>query len=133
MVRSSRPRAADSKSATVISSSVRGSVVVPISDSGRRGLGQRTGEEVAQRGPVRGFGGPLVLQVLGHVVLGHQLGTAIVAYHRMQVPALVRALRVALRDPPDRDVERVRSEEHTSELQSQSNLVCRLLLEKKKN
>src|SRR2546430_9254141 len=31
----------------------------------------------------------------------------------------------------DRDV--VRSEEHTSELQSQSNLVCRLLLEKKTN
>src|SRR2546430_7503235 len=30
-----------------------------------------------------------------------------------------------------RDVQR--SEEHTSELQSQSNLVCRLLLEKKKN
>src|SRR2546427_4356367 len=29
--------------------------------------------------------------------------------------------------------ERERSEEHTSELQSQSNLVCRLLLEKKKN
>src|SRR2546427_7901251 len=28
--------------------------------------------------------------------------------------------------------EAVRSEEHTSELQSQSNLVCRLLLEKKK-
>src|SRR2546427_8335146 len=35
----------------------------------------------------------------------------------------------------DRDRQRVRrrSEEHTSELQSQSNLVCRLLLEKKKN
>src|SRR2546427_8495917 len=29
-------------------------------------------------------------------------------------------------------VEELRSEEHTSELQSQSNLVCRLLLEKKK-
>src|SRR2546427_3803831 len=29
--------------------------------------------------------------------------------------------------------EYVRSEEHTSELQSQSNLVCRLLLEKKKD
>src|SRR2546427_1508354 len=28
--------------------------------------------------------------------------------------------------------DRCRSEEHTSELQSQSNLVCRLLLEKKK-
>src|SRR2546427_1358187 len=35
-----------------------------------------------------------------------------------------------------RDVQNIadiRSEEHTSELQSQSNLVCRLLLEKKKN
>src|SRR5256886_6909781 len=31
-----------------------------------------------------------------------------------------------------RIVPRDRSEEHTSELQSQSNLVCRLLLEKKK-
>src|SRR2546427_2287873 len=30
------------------------------------------------------------------------------------------------------DALEVRSEEHTSELQSQSNLVCRLLLEKKK-
>src|SRR6266478_7034711 len=33
-----------------------------------------------------------------------------------------------VRPPPRR-----RSEEHTSELQSQSNLVCRLLLEKKNN
>src|SRR2546430_11986234 len=35
---------------------------------------------------------------------------------------------------PDQDDRRrvPRSEEHTSELQSQSNLVCRLLLEKKK-
>src|SRR2546430_8213427 len=30
-------------------------------------------------------------------------------------------------------IDLLRSEEHTSELQSQSNLVCRLLLEKKKN
>src|SRR2546430_6818109 len=37
-------------------------------------------------------------------------------------------------DPRRRDhlLRRERSEEHTSELQSQSNLVCRLLLEKKK-
>src|SRR2546430_7218444 len=35
---------------------------------------------------------------------------------------------------PVREIEIVlRSEEHTSELQSQSNLVCRLLLEKKKH
>src|SRR2546427_5240254 len=49
--------------------------------------------------------------------------------------------RTALRPPPFvRDPQtrwsaptpRRRSEEHTSELQSQSNLVCRLLLEKKK-
>src|SRR2546427_6011289 len=33
----------------------------------------------------------------------------------------------------DVDTLEERSEEHTSELQSQSNLVCRLLLEKKKN
>src|SRR2546430_7307603 len=51
-----------------------------------------------------------------------------------------RALRDRVRRPPlahdhatlgDAE-ERYRSEEHTSELQSQSNLVCRLLLEKKK-
>src|SRR2546427_5182031 len=34
--------------------------------------------------------------------------------------------------PTDSHRYRTRSEEHTSELQSQSNLVCRLLLEKKK-
>src|SRR2546430_3568818 len=36
----------------------------------------------------------------------------------------------AIHEAIERD--RARSEEHTSELQSQSNLVCRLLLEKKK-
>src|SRR2546430_6571596 len=40
---------------------------------------------------------------------------------------------VALADRTFEGIRReVRSEEHTSELQSQSNLVCRLLLEKKK-
>src|SRR5690606_40036091 len=34
--------------------------------------------------------------------------------------------------PPDSEVSWFRSEEHTSELQSRENLVCRLLLEKKK-
>src|SRR2546430_13359829 len=43
-------------------------------------------------------------------------------------PPLPRASCAQYREPPSR-----RSEEHTSELQSQSNLVCRLLLEKKKN
>src|SRR2546427_8703298 len=35
-------------------------------------------------------------------------------------------------DPGNAAAPALRSEEHTSELQSQSNLVCRLLLEKKK-
>src|SRR2546430_16615746 len=58
---------------------------------------------------------------------------------------LFRSLRLGRLDPPvlDQRSRKVRvqgstlrcgtrSEEHTSELQSQSNLVCRLLLEKKK-
>src|SRR2546430_7189744 len=43
-----------------------------------------------------------------------------------------RALAVTCR-PSEKVCPWYRSEEHTSELQSQSNLVCRLLLEKKKN
>src|SRR5688572_32541671 len=43
-----------------------------------------------------------------------------------------RAIRSAVHRVGRRDLQRRRSEEHTSELQSQSNLVCRLLLEKKK-
>src|SRR5256886_12386691 len=47
------------------------------------------------------------------------------AYYRRNP---VSATFIGIHDHDDR-----RSEEHTSELQSQSNLVCRLLLEKKKN
>src|SRR5688572_31856759 len=43
-----------------------------------------------------------------------------------EVPVVERRVRCYPR------LEEARSEEHTSELQSQSNLVCRLLLEKKK-
>src|SRR2546427_6493834 len=48
--------------------------------------------------------------------------------------AIERGPGIARQRPPggERRAPRVRSEEHTSELQSQSNLVCRLLLEKKK-
>src|SRR2546427_9622441 len=48
---------------------------------------------------------------------------------------LGRRLEILFRDDqlkPAVGAQRTRSEEHTSELQSQSNLVCRLLLEKKK-
>src|SRR5687768_17941672 len=44
----------------------------------------------------------------------------------------VRRRRLFRRIAEDRIIERERSEEHTSELQSRLHLVCRLLLEKKK-
>src|SRR5690349_23398418 len=44
----------------------------------------------------------------------------------------VQRHRPAGGDRQDRDVHAPRSEEHTSELQSRRDLVCRLLLEKKK-
>src|SRR5262249_61349426 len=45
-----------------------------------------------------------------------------------------RAARISEPQTPDSERRRAsRSEEHTSELQSLTNLVCRLLLEKKKN
>src|SRR2546430_8908864 len=43
-----------------------------------------------------------------------------------------RALEACPESRRDFTADGLRSEEHTSELQSQSNLVCRLLLEKKK-
>src|SRR2546430_5567072 len=43
------------------------------------------------------------------------------------------SITVSLAYRTDQIGQPLRSEEHTSELQSQSNLVCRLLLEKKKN
>src|SRR5438270_7359813 len=50
----------------------------------------------------------------------------LVAFETGQILAMAGQSRI------DRLVIGLRSEEHTSELQSQSNLVCRLLLEKKK-
>src|SRR5688572_31772915 len=51
---------------------------------------------------------------------------------RCRAYATDRRLLVSTRDGFARSLPHERSEEHTSELQSQSNLVCRLLLEKKK-
>src|SRR2546427_4840510 len=50
----------------------------------------------------------------------------------MGAEPLIQHLRMALAQQLAFDAHTARSEEHTSELQSQSNLVCRLLLEKKK-
>src|SRR2546430_6015416 len=58
-----------------------------------------------------------------HLVIGHDTAVVVRALgHDALIAAAGGALVGALE----------RSEEHTSELQSQSNIVCRLLLEKKK-
>src|SRR2546430_11131450 len=62
---------------------------------------------------------PILEQAEGHRAAGLQVGRLPDAA-RIAVPLFAFELED-------------RSEEHTSELQSQSNLVCRLLLEKKKN
>src|SRR5205085_12027066 len=51
-------------------------------------------------------------------------------YSLQSTPDQVNCLCTVEKAPASKD--NSRSEEHTSELQSQSNLVCRLLLEKKK-
>src|SRR2546427_3634460 len=54
-------------------------------------------------------------------------------HHEVGALGLGRANDLVVRKPFQQQAPRAhRSEEHTSELQSQSNLVCRLLLEKKK-
>src|SRR2546427_2149955 len=63
--------------------------------------------------------------------------TAYAACDERFVPLVQRASSVREPDAASRNEKAApsvasRSEEHTSELQSQSNLVCRLLLEKKK-
>src|SRR5690625_6119209 len=57
---------------------------------------------------------------------------AFIAVHRPQWDRLQELTRSRTLDAEGVD-ELMRSEEHTSELQSRGHLVCRLLLEKKKN
>src|SRR5256884_6939324 len=54
-------------------------------------------------------------------------------FRRRHRRALRQPLRTAVADPRRARARGARSEEHTSELQSRLHLVCRLLLEKKKN
>src|SRR5205807_10325924 len=63
-------------------------------------------------------------------IVGRMLGEAA---HQFQMAVVVTTHDPRLGNIADRNVRlEARSEEHTSELQSPCNLVCRLLLEKKK-
>src|SRR2546427_8869682 len=72
------------------------------------------------------------LAIIGGGLAGASLAAAL-AESRLRLALIERKAPAAL-DPEwdSRVYALTRSEEHTSELQSQSNLVCRLLLEKKK-
>src|SRR2546430_12622872 len=61
------------------------------------------------------------------------VGLAVKVVERAAVPYSSACDSETFQFGTDRNRIRRRSEEHTSELQSQSNLVCRLLLEKKKH
>src|SRR2546427_1063007 len=89
--------------------------------------------------------GKLAVVALGMFAFGYVLipiykhiceltGINILSLSERQVPGNGTAGR-DVKLPANSQVDKsrtIRSEEHTSELQSQSNLVCRLLLEKKK-
>src|SRR5437016_10082256 len=70
------------------------------------------------------------------VILCTQKDTAVVHYALENLPNKVLAAEYRTTLPDEKtlaaELESKRSEEHTSELQSLTNLVCRLLLEKKK-
>src|SRR5256886_13247780 len=88
---------------------------------------------------VAAFSDPAATRRMVRIARGINPGVHIIARTRyvVEIPEL---LRLGANDVIPEEFEtsieifaRVRSEEHTSELQSQSNLVCRLLLEKKNN
>src|SRR5437016_8570895 len=59
--------------------------------------------------------------------------TTLFRSHRFTIRSIRRSSSSSLASQPMGVRRKRRSEEHTSELQSLTNLVCRLLLEKKKN
>src|SRR5690606_40610801 len=83
------------------------------------------------------------LPIYAHLVLvlAHRhTGEALLHHEGADAPGALRLVGhgedhedVGLVAVGDEHLGAVRSEEHTSELQSRENLVCRLLLEKKKN
>src|SRR2546426_7978702 len=72
-------------------------------------------------------------------VVGHVDFAVLIGRHRPRIDVQIGVeladtdlVAARLKKRPERGRQETRSEEHTSELQSPCNLVCRLLLEKKK-
>src|SRR5690606_40664179 len=63
------------------------------------------------------------------IIQSRNTGHIIAGLLELSNPKMNRAIELLM---PRSAIANVRSEEHTSELQSRENLVCRLLLEKKK-
>src|SRR5688572_31383621 len=76
--------------------------------------------------------GPKVVDLDDDVLVAEAAGDLTVLGEGALLAALRRSRGEHMRDIVT-TIQRERSEEHTSELQSQSNLVCRLLLDKKKH
>src|SRR3989454_3238069 len=89
---------------------------------------------------MRGFDPVPLLETIERERISYFLGLPIMIRTLMETPGFERydlssleLVGYAMAPMPDEDLRRaIRSEEHTSELQSPCNLVCRLLLEKKK-
>src|SRR2546430_17630506 len=103
-----------------------------------RYLGHAVGERRQVRRAAGGFQVALAVELLGQ---GHKVDRLLPFAqhdHLCEDAPMLEQKEILRTEMFDRPIQRVvvqqnRSEEHTSELQSQSNLVCRLLLEKKKN
>src|SRR5438477_834209 len=82
----------------------------------------------------RESGLPFTLDVTRDVVMGHEFCAEVLDFGPHTERALKPGARVVSLPlaAGERQRDHARSEEHTSELQSHVNLVCRLLLEKKK-
>src|SRR2546427_9201019 len=105
-------------------------------------IGAMTRQRVVERSDVVARAAPLLAEALPSIAhpqirnRGTVGGSIAHADPSAELPAVMLALEARFRaqgSTGERSIPAAeRSEEHTSELQSQSNLVCRLLLEKKK-
>src|SRR5690606_34145062 len=119
---------------------VIGQHVMPLIDAGK--IGVRSGKYMASSDEiyvtVRGKGGhgaqpqanidPIV--ITAHIITALQQVVSRIADPKM--PTVLSFGKIIAEGATNVIPNEVRSEEHTSELQSRENLVCRLLLEKKK-